>query len=83
MHKRSAIIKTIPIDRRIERQFSMFSFHPLPMHNPEKLPIDEYKISGKLFMELWKLMEGMGFSSSHYFPDYAGLADRIKQGFML
>jgi len=79
----SAFVKALPIDRRVERQFSCFSFHPHPLHNPEKIPVDEYQISGELFMKLWKLMKGLGFSSSHYFPDYAGLADRIKKGFMI
>ena len=79
----SALVKPFPIDRRIERQFSMFSFHPHPLSKPKKVPVDEYTISGDLFMQLWELMEGMGFSSSHYFPDYSGLAERIKQGYMI
>ena len=81
--KDSAFVKALPIDRRVERQFSCFSFHPHPLYEPERIPIDEYQISGDLFMKLWKLMKGFGFSSSHYFPDYAGLAERIKQGFMI
>ncbi|MFH1636233.1 MAG: FRG domain-containing protein [Chloroflexota bacterium] len=79
----SALVMPYPIDRRIERQFSAFSFHPHPLHKPKQIPLDEYRISGKLFIYLWRLLDGMGFSSSHYFPDYAGLADRIKQGYLL
>lgn len=79
----SAFITPFPLDRRIERQFSVFTFHPHPSLNPTKIPIDKYKISGELFMEMFESLEGMGFSSSHLFPDYAGLADRIKQGFMI
>ncbi len=81
--KTSALVSPLPIDRRVERQFSAFSFHPHPLIKPKTIPIDEYTISDHLFMKLWGLMEGMGFSSSYYFPDYAGLADRIKQGFMI
>lgn len=81
--KGSALVTPKPLDRRVERQFSVFSFHPHPSLKPRKIPVDEYRISDRLFMDLWKLLEGMGFSSSHYFPDYSGLAERIKQGFML
>jgi hypothetical protein len=81
--KESALVTPKPLDRRVERQFSVFSFHPHPSLKPRRIPVDEYRISDRLFMDLWKLMEGMGFSSSHYFPDYSGLAERIKQGFVL
>lgn len=81
--KESTLVTPKPLDRRIERQFSVFSFHPHPLLEPRKIPVDEYRISDNLFINLWKLLEGMGFSSSHYFPDYAGLAERIKQGFLL
>jgi len=79
----SALVQAFPLDRRIERQFSVFSFHPHPRLKPEKIPLTKYKLSGNLFMELWKIMEGIGFSSAHLFPDYAGLADRIKKGYMI
>jgi len=79
----SALVNAFPLDRRIERQFSVFSFHPHPLLNPQKIPVNKYKISGDLFMELWKIMEGIGFSSAHLFPDYAGLVDRIKKGYMI
>lgn len=81
--KNSTLVSPLPIDRRVERQFSVFSFHPHPLLKTPKLPIDKYIISGDLFIQMWRLMDGMGFSSSHYFPDYAGLAERIKQGFMI
>ncbi len=79
----SALVTALPIDRRIERQFSVFSFHPQPNLKPQKIPVTKYIISGNLFMELWKIMEGIGFSSPHLFPDYAGLVDRIKKGYMI
>jgi len=76
----SAIVNPLPLDRRIERQFSVFSFHPHPNFEPIKVPVVEYKINGNLFCELWHIMDGLGFSSPHFFPDYAGLANRIKLG---
>lgn len=79
--RESALVRPMPLDRRVDRQFSIFSFHPHPIHQPIKLPIDEYVITGKLVMNLVSLLKGMGFTSSHYFPDYGGLADRIKQGY--
>jgi len=79
----SALVEAPPIDRRIERQFSVFSFHPHPLKKPEKIPLSKYKISGDLFYELWEIMEGIGFSSPYLFPDYAGLVDRIKKGYMI
>jgi hypothetical protein len=79
----SALVNAPPLDRRIERQFSVFSYHPTPLNKPQKIPLSKYKISGDLFFELWKIMEGIGFSSSHLFPDYAGLVDRIKKGYMI
>lgn len=81
--KLSSFVAPLPIDRRVERQFSVFTFHPHPTEKPPKVSVDKYIISDKLFMKLWKLMKGMGFSSFHYFPDYAGLAERIKQGYMI
>lgn len=81
--KNSSLVLPFPIDRRVDRQFSVFTFHPHPLEKPIRIPVNKYIISGNLFHQLWKMMEGMGFSSSHYFPDYAGLADRIKNGYML
>jgi hypothetical protein len=79
----STLIESPPLDRRIERQFSVFSYHPHPSRKPEKIPLSKYKLSGELFLELWKILEGIGFSSHHMFPDYAGLVDRIKKGYMI
>ncbi len=79
----SALIEAPPLDRRIERQFSVFSYHPHPMTKPEKIPLSKYKLSGDLLFELWKILEGIGFSSPQMFPDYAGLVDRIKKGYMI
>lgn len=81
--KNSSLVSPLPIDRRVERQFSVFTFHPHPLENRKKIPINKYIISDNLFIQLWQMMEGMGFSSSHHFPDYAGLAERIKKGYML
>jgi len=81
--KYSALVNPVPLDRRIERQFSVFSFHPHPALEPQKIPIDKYTISEDLYFDLWEIMDGLGYSSSHFFPDYAGLADRVKQHYMI
>lgn len=81
--KESLHITPAPIDRRIERQFSTFTFHPHPSANPIRVPVKEYRIDKKLFIKLWKTLEGLGLTSAHFFPDYSGLADRIKNGYML
>lgn len=41
----SALVKPYLIDRRIDRQFSIFSFHPHPIHEPKRIPVDKYSIS--------------------------------------
>lgn len=79
----SVWIRPFPIDRRIERQFSSFTYHPHPILKPIKISVDTYKIAEDIFHELWDIMKGFGFSSSHFFPDYAGLAEKIKQNYML
>jgi len=79
----SALVKPAMYDRRIERQFSVFSFHPHPLQKPEIIPVTKYKISGELFMELWKIMSGLGYSASHFFPDYAGIAEIVKSDYMI
>lgn len=81
--KKSIYLKPFPFDRRIERQFSEFSFHPFPQNGLIRIPVDEYKISVRLYRDLTLIMKGQGLNSSHYFPDYAGLAERIKQGYSL
>jgi hypothetical protein len=83
MFNMTSYVKPLPIDRRVERQFSAFTFHPLPNNSIKKIPLTEYIISDSLFMDLWKLMKGLGLSSFHYFPDYAGIAEKIKMDFML
>jgi hypothetical protein len=79
----SAIIEAPPLDRRIERQFSVFSFHPYPLNKAQKIPLTKYIITGELYFELLKVLNGIGITSSNLFPDYAGLADRIKKGYMV
>jgi hypothetical protein len=79
----SALVTNFPFDRRFERQFSVFTYHPHPEKKPKKIPINKYRLSGDLFMELWQLLGAIGFSSAHLFPDYAGLADRVKKGYMI
>lgn|GEM_PF-2844627 len=80
---KSCFVKPLPIDRRIERQFSAFTFHPLPFDSVYKVPLIEYKLSWDILNELWQFMEGIGFSSYHYFPDYAGIAEKIRHSYLL
>lgn len=79
----SALVRPFLLDRRIDRQFSVFSFHPHPVHEPTKIPIDKHLISLDFFFDLWKILQGLGYSSSHFFPDYAGLAERIKHDYSI
>lgn len=79
----SALVRPYLLDRRIERQFSVFSFHPHPLHKPDKIPIDKYTINLDFYFELTKLLEGFGYSSAHFFPDYAGLSERIKHEYSI
>ena len=81
LENESCLVLPNPIDRRIERQFSAFTFHPHPALKPRPIPIDKYIITSDLFIDLWKIMEGMNFTADYFFPDYAGLVERIKQGY--
>ena len=80
--KRSFYAKAFPIDRRVERQAGCFTFHPHPGHRPGKIPVDEYLLSDSLLGTMMKLIKAIGFTSSYLFPDYAGLSDRIKKGYL-
>lgn len=80
---KSAFVRPYPIDRRVERQFGCFTYHPHPLHKPEKIPIDVYIISENIVQDLWHLMKGFGFSSEHFFPDYAGIAEKMRHDYML
>jgi hypothetical protein len=81
--RNSCLIKPFPLDRRVERQSSIFTFHPFAFMVPPKIPVDEYQISISLFNYLVDTLGKIGYASSQLFPDYAGLADRIKQGYIL
>jgi hypothetical protein len=76
--KESFLVKPLPIDRRVERQFSAFTLHPLPSNVINKIMIYEYRLIN-IIEELWNLMKGLGFSPWHYFPDYAGIVENIKK----
>jgi len=80
---KSYYIKPLPLDKRIDRQFSALTFHPVPFYTSYKIPITEYNISEYLINDLRDIMQGMGLTSYHYFPDYAGIAEKIKQNLML
>lgn len=77
LHK-SAFVKPINIDRRIERQKGLFTFHPHPSILPKKIPLNVYILKEHTVLDLHKLMEGLGFTEDYYFPDYAGIANAVK-----
>jgi hypothetical protein len=76
----TSLVRPSLIDRRIERQFSLLTFHSLPLNSIKKIPIKRYKIATPLYAELWRLMEGIGFSAFYFFSDYASIAESLKEG---
>lgn len=79
----SSLVEAPTIDRRIDRQFAVFSYHPVPLKKPKKIPLTKYRISENLFFDVRDMIEGFRYSSAYFFPDYAGLVDRIKKGYMI
>ena len=73
----SAFIKGIPIDRRIERQQGVFTFHPHPGYNPKKIPVNKYILEWPTISKLIDLMKGLNYTEDYYFPDYAGIARAV------
>jgi len=73
----SALIKPYHIDRRIERQFSVFTYHPLPAKQPRRIPARVYVLDWALIQKLRTLMKGFGFTYDYFFPDYAGIANAV------
>lgn len=74
---RSAFIKPYPIDRRIERQRGVFTYHPHLSHCPPKVPTKRYVLDFLMIQKLIDLMEGFGFTEDYFFPDYAGIAQAV------
>jgi hypothetical protein len=74
---RSAFVKPYPIDRRIERQRGVFTFHPYPTHRPRKVSARTYVLEYPLIAKLIALMKGFGFTEDYFFPDYAGIAHAV------
>jgi len=73
----SAFIKPYPIDRRIERQRGVFTYHPHPAHRPLKVPAKTYILEWPVIQKLIALMKGFGFTEDYFFPDYAGIAHAV------
>ena len=74
----SAFVKAYPIDRRIERQFGAFTYHPYPTHCPPKILAKSYVLEWPMIHELIEFMKGFGYTEDHFFPDYAGIANAVK-----
>ncbi len=74
---RSAFVKPYPIDRRIERQRGVFTYHPYPTHRPPKVSARTYILEWPLIEKLIALMKGFGFTEDYFFPDYAGIAHAV------
>lgn len=74
----SVRVKPFSIDRRIERQKAIFTYHPHPKLQPPKVPINVYSLNWVLIDNLIELMKGFGFTEDYYFPDYAGIANAVN-----
>jgi hypothetical protein len=73
----SAFVKPYPIERRIERQRGVFTYHPYPTHRPGKVSARMYILEWPLIEKLIALMKGFGFTEGYFFPDYAGIANAV------
>lgn len=73
----SAFIKPYHIDKRIERQRGVFTFHPFPANRPRKIPARVYVLDWPVIQEPRALMKGFGFTDDYFFPDYAGIASAV------
>jgi hypothetical protein len=73
----SAFVRPFPIDRRIERQQGVFTFHPHPLHRPPKIHARTYVLEWSMIHKLVELMRGFGFTEDYFFPDYAGIAHAV------
>ncbi|MFC1484334.1 FRG domain-containing protein [Candidatus Neomarinimicrobiota bacterium] len=75
----SAYVKPHHIDKRIERQGGVFTYHPHPILAPPKIPVCVYVLEEwGVIDKLRKMMEGFGFKEDYFFPDYAGIARAVK-----
>ncbi|MDX6444983.1 MAG: hypothetical protein QOH71_2057 [Blastocatellia bacterium] len=74
---RSAFVKPYPIDRRIERQRGVFTYHPHLAQRPPKIAAKTYVLEWQLIEKLIGLMKGFGFTEDYFFPDYAGIANAV------
>lgn len=74
----SAFVEPFHIDRRIERQRGVFTYHPHPMQRPPKIQANCYVIEWSLIEQLLNLMKGFGFTEDYFFPDYAGIATAVN-----
>jgi len=74
---RSAFVKPYPIDRRIDRQRGVFTYHPHPTHRPPKVSARTYVLEWPVIQKLIALMKGFGFTEDYFFPDYAGIAHAV------
>ena len=74
---RSAFVKPYPIDRRIERQRGVFTYHPHPTHRPPKISARTYVLEWPMIQKLIALMKGLRFTEDYFFPDYAGIAHAV------
>ena len=73
----SCFVKQYSIDKRIERQQAVFTFHPFPTHTPLKIPAKLYILEWPMIQEMIGLMRGLGFTEDYFFPDYAGIAHAV------
>jgi hypothetical protein len=77
LYLRSGFVRPFPIDRRIERQRGMFTYHPHPELRPVRIPAARYVLEADIILRLLDLMKGFGFTEDYFFPDYAGIAAAV------
>jgi len=72
------VVKPFPIDQRIQRQFSYFTYHPLPGEARGKIGIHKYHIGTEVLEKLDRISRGFGYSQHYFFADYSSIANNLK-----
>jgi hypothetical protein len=70
-------LNPLPIDNRIDRQLSRFTFHPNPDIVLKKVEVHKYIISPFLVNDILHMFNSIGISTERLFPDYAGIASKV------
>lgn len=44
--------------------------------------VNRYKVSAKALNELWSMMDSIGICREQLFPDYEGIARKVREDFV-